>query len=134
MSSPAVCAQPQWNLVEATRTTERYHLKRLPVVDETGELVGLGSRSDLLRIFLRRDSVMREEIVYEILGRTLSLSSDAVQVTVNEGAVTLGGSIGQGALHATMLRMCRSVDGVVAVREVAADTTVSAHRVARRDA
>ncbi|MFJ2738150.1 CBS domain-containing protein [Streptomyces sp. NPDC087440] len=127
MSSPAVCAQPQWNVVEAARTMERYHIKRLPVVDESGKLVGLVSRSDLLRIFLRRDSAIREEIVYDILGRTLSLRPDAVQVTVSDGVVTLRGSIGQRALHTTLLRMCRAVDGVVAVRELAADTAHPPH-------
>lgn len=125
MSSPAICAQPQWNVVEAARTMEQSHVKRLPVVDETGQLVGLVSRSDLLRVFLRRDSAIREEIVYDILGRTLSLSRDMVQVAVSNGVVMLRGSIAQRTLHATMLRMCRSVDGVVAVREMASDSLCS---------
>lgn len=70
MTSPAVCARPGWSIVEAARTMDREGIKRLPVVDETGRLTGIVSRSDLLRLFLRHDTAIREEIARDILDRT----------------------------------------------------------------
>lgn len=59
MSAPAVCAHPEWIVVEAARLMALQNVKRLPVVDR---LQGIVSRSDLLRIFLCRDDAIREEI------------------------------------------------------------------------
>ena len=73
MSTPPVVARPEWSVVEAARLMERRGVKRLPVVDETGRLVGLVSRADLLRLFLRRDRAIREEITGDLLVKTLGL-------------------------------------------------------------
>ncbi|MDQ1013970.1 CBS domain-containing protein [Streptomyces afghaniensis] len=62
MSAPAVCARPEWSVVEAARLMEAHHIKRRPVVDATDRLLGIVSRGDLLRIFLRRDDAIRDEI------------------------------------------------------------------------
>lgn len=47
MTSPAVTARPQWSVVEAARAMARHNVKRLPVVDDAGHLMGIvvGSRS-----------------------------------------------------------------------------------------
>ncbi|MFE7754073.1 CBS domain-containing protein [Streptomyces sp. NPDC057418] len=115
MSAPAVTAQPTWNLVETARTMHRKGVKRLPVADETGRLVGIVSRSDLLRPFLRRDSAIREEIEHDVLRSTLRLAPDAVRVSVHEGVVTLTGKVDERASLPVIERLCRSVDGVVAL-------------------
>lgn len=73
MSAPAICARPEWNVVEAARLMETRHIKRLPVVDETDRLLGIVSRGDLLRIFLRRDDAIRDEITEDVLRRTMGL-------------------------------------------------------------
>ncbi|MFD8480556.1 CBS domain-containing protein [Kitasatospora sp. NPDC059673] len=70
MTGPAVCARPEWTVVEAARLIQSERVKRLPVVDEAGRLVGILSRSDLLRVFLRHDGAIREEIRAEVLRRT----------------------------------------------------------------
>ncbi|MHC0429811.1 CBS domain-containing protein [Streptomyces sp. O3] len=115
MTSPAIVARPDWNLVEAARTMRRNSVKHLPVTDDTGRLVGIVSRSDLLRPFLRRDSVIREEIERDVLTRTLALPSDAVHVAVEDGVVPLTHSAREHADIAVIDRLCRSVDGVVAL-------------------
>ncbi|MFJ1706661.1 CBS domain-containing protein [Kitasatospora sp. NPDC088346] len=115
MTRPAVCARPEWTVVEAARLMQRKHLKRLPVTDEAGRLVGIVSRSDLLRVFLRQDRAIREEIRGDVLARTLGLFPDALDVEVHEGRVTLAGTVEHRNLLPVVERLCRGVDGVVAV-------------------
>ena len=73
MSAPAVCARPEWTVVEAARLMAVQNVKRLPVVDEADRLQGIVSRGDLLRIFLRRDDAIRDEITSDLPQRTLGL-------------------------------------------------------------
>ncbi|MEV7770223.1 CBS domain-containing protein [Kitasatospora sp. NPDC086791] len=115
MTGPAVCARPEWTVVEAARLMQSERVKRLPVVDEAGRLVGIVSRSDLLRVFLRHDRAIREEIRAEVLRRTLGIDPDTVDVRVQDGRVTLAGGPGGGGQAAAIERLCRSVDGVVDV-------------------
>lgn len=123
MSAPAVCARPEWNVVEAARLMAVQDVKRLLVVDETDRLLGVVSRSDLLRVFLRRDTAIREEITRDVLQRTLRLAPSAVTVLVSEGQVTLEGSVDARSLVPVVVRLCRSVDGVVSVAEHLSWTT-----------
>ena len=115
MSAPAVCARPEWSVVEAARLMEVHSVKRLPVVDETDRLLGIVSRGDLLRIFLRRDDAIRDEITRDVLEQTLGLAPSEVTVEVHEGQVTLRGSVEFKSLIPIVERLCRSVDGVVSV-------------------
>jgi CBS domain-containing protein len=115
MTRTVVTARPEWSVAEAARTMERHQVKRLPVVDGAGRLVGVVSRSDLLRPFLRTDEALRLEIVREVLHRTLYLAPDAIQVHVQDGVVTLTGLLERRSLLPILERLCRSVPGVVAV-------------------
>ncbi|MBX7553322.1 CBS domain-containing protein [Streptomyces sp. NPDC004232] len=115
MSAPAVCARAQWSVVEAARLMETQHVKRLPVVDEADRLLGIVSRGDLLRIFLRRDDAIREEITGDLLRRTMGLDPREVSVEVRDGRVTLGGTVEYKTLIPVIEQLCRGVDGVVSV-------------------
>lgn len=117
MNSPAITARPQWTVVEAAQVMERHRVKRLPVVDEADRLVGLISRADLLRVFLRGDSAIREEISGDVLVRTLGIAPDSVTVRVVDGRVSLTGSVERKSLIPVAVRMCQGVDGVVDVTE-----------------
>ncbi|MEU0372703.1 CBS domain-containing protein [Streptomyces sp. NPDC006283] len=115
MTSPAVVAQPQWSAVDAARVMEDRHIKRLPVVDDQGRLIGVISRSDLLQLFLRRDRAIQEEIVEDVLAGTLGVSPASVSVDVTDGRVTLSGTLARRSLVPVVVRLCESVDGVVKV-------------------
>jgi CBS domain-containing protein len=93
----------------------RHHDKRLPVVDDAGHLVGIVSRGDLLHVFLRRDPTIREEIMTDVLTRTLGLDPGTVIVQVTDGRVTLSGTVPQSSLISIAVRLSESVDGVVDV-------------------
>ncbi|MFE0698820.1 CBS domain-containing protein [Streptomyces sp. NPDC058872] len=115
MSSPVVTARPSWTAIEAARLMERHRVKRLPVVDAQGRLIGVLSRSDLLRMFLRRDRSIQEEIREDVFVRILHLSPSAVHIDVDEGRVTLSGTLERPDLGPTLVRLCETVEGVVEV-------------------
>ncbi|GAA2740735.1 MULTISPECIES: CBS domain-containing protein [Kitasatospora] len=117
MTSPAVTARAGWSVPEAARAMDKHKVKRLPVVDEVGRLVGIVSRRDLLQVFLRHDAAIREEITHDVLGQTLWLAPDAVQVAVHDGVVTLTGRLPRKSLIPVTEQLCRAVDGVVAVHQ-----------------
>ncbi|WP_327322618.1 CBS domain-containing protein [Streptomyces sp. NBC_01210] len=117
MSSPAIVTQPEWSAVRAARVMEKNRVKRLPVVDESGRLVGVISRSDLLQLFLRRDRAIQEEILEDVVTHTLGLPPSALTVEVADGRVTLSGTVARKSLIPITLRLCESVDGVVDVIE-----------------
>ncbi|MFE2478066.1 CBS domain-containing protein [Streptomyces sp. NPDC059389] len=115
MTSPAVTARPEWSVVRAARIMQRQRVKRLPVVNEEGRVVGVLSRSDLIQLFLRRDHAIQEEILEDVLTRTLHLAPSDVTVEVDDGLVTLSGTVPQPDLLPVVVRLCQSVDGVVDV-------------------
>ncbi|MFI6727384.1 CBS domain-containing protein [Streptomyces sp. R-74717] len=115
MSHPAITAAPGWSAVRAARVMEKHKVKRLPVVDSEGRLIGVLSRSDLLQLFLRRDHAIQEEILEDVLTHTLRLSPSSLNVDVADGLVTLSGTVSRHSLVPVVLRLCRSVDGVVDV-------------------
>ncbi|MGW8507212.1 CBS domain-containing protein [Streptomyces sp. CLCI03] len=114
MSSPAVTVHPDATLAEAARIMARKHVKRLPVVNGVGMLEGVVSRSDLLKVFLRPDEEIGEEIRDSVLA---GLAPPVhLQASVKEGVVTLRGSLRDRALVPLMARAVRAVEGVVDVR------------------
>ncbi|MFF7445554.1 MULTISPECIES: CBS domain-containing protein [unclassified Streptomyces] len=115
MTSPPLCAREDWNVVDAARMMTRYGVKRLLVVDDDGRLIGVVSRSDLLRVFLRTDRAIRTEILEEVLVKTLGEAPSAVQVDVTHGHVVLSGRLSSPAAVTELENLCRDVDGVVAV-------------------
>ncbi|MFE1827162.1 CBS domain-containing protein [Streptomyces yangpuensis] len=115
MTSPAITAQTEWSVVRAARVMRGRQVKRLPVVDAAGRLIGILSRSDLLQLFLRRDHAIQEEILEDVVTHTLGLSPSSLTVEVTDGLVTLSGTVSRRSLVPIVLRLCQSVDGVVDV-------------------
>ncbi|WP_344525188.1 CBS domain-containing protein [Streptomyces albiaxialis] len=115
MSAPAVTVRPGDTVTEAARTMARHGVKRLPVVGEDGRLTGIVTRHDLLRVFLRRDPEIAAEVANEVLVRTLWLARNALDITVEDGVVTLEGQLERRSEIPIALRMTEHVDGVVSV-------------------
>ncbi|MER6221276.1 CBS domain-containing protein [Streptomyces sp900105755] len=115
MTTPAVTVRPEAPLPEAARTMARHGVKRLPVVDADGLLQGVVSRADLLKVFLRDDEDIAEEIRREILPHLFPDSAEPVRVRVRDGVVTLTGRVPDTALVPVAAGWVRGVDGVVAV-------------------
>ncbi|MEW2412856.1 CBS domain-containing protein [Streptomyces sp. NPDC046866] len=115
MTSPAVTARAEWSVVRAARVMQRHGVKRLPVVDADGRVVGVLSRSDLIRLFFRQDHAIQQEVVEDVLTRTLGIAPSSITVEVDDGLVTLSGTVSRPELLPVIVRLCQSVDGVVDV-------------------
>ncbi|WP_199843697.1 CBS domain-containing protein [Streptomyces formicae] len=114
MSTPAVTVHPDTTLPQAARVMALRHVKRLPVTDDHGLLQGVVSRSDLLKVFLRTDGELAEEVNRTVVA--VLFPDGAVTVAVEEGVVTLGGAIRDRSLVPVAARLARAVEGVVDVR------------------
>lgn len=115
MTAPAVTVPAGSTVVTAAQLLESNGVKRMPVVDDLGRLAGVVSRRDLLKVFLRSDTRIRDEVVDEVLGRVLWIAPSEIAVRVDGGVVTLEGELEQRSLVSVVLRFVRSVDGVVDV-------------------
>ncbi|WP_405810903.1 CBS domain-containing protein [Streptomyces sp. NBC_00210] len=114
MSSPAITVHASATIAEAARIMARRRVKRLPVVDEVGLLEGVVSRSDLLKVFLRPDEAIADEIRRTVIGHLPPPAQ--VEVSVADGVVALHGSLRDRALVSLLARAARAVEGVVDVR------------------
>ncbi|WP_316772599.1 CBS domain-containing protein [Streptomyces sasae] len=115
MTAPAVTVRADATLPQAARRMARHGVKRLPVVDADGVLTGVVSRVDLLKVYLRDDEDIAEEIRREVLPNVFADTSEPVEVRVSDGVVTLTGRVRDPALVQVVAGWVRSVDGVVDV-------------------
>lgn len=116
MNAPAVTVHADATLAEAARIMAQRKVKRLPVINDVGILEGVVSRADLLKVFLRSDEELTEEVRREVVERLFPLSADHIQVEVTEGVVTLTGWVDGTALVGVAERLARAVEGIVDVR------------------
>ena len=117
MTTPAVTIGDDAPLAEAAKLMHRHRIKRLPVVNGDGRLIGIVSRTDLLRVYLRPDSEMREEIADGVLRRTLWIDPLAVEVDVIDGIVVLRGRVDRRSTATLVARLAAIVPGVIEVRD-----------------
>ncbi len=115
MHSPALCVGLGASLAEAARLMHKRSVKRLPVVDAAGRLVGIVSRSDLLKTYLRSDESIRREIRVEVLEKEMWIDNSAMDVEVKDGIVALSGELETKSLADLVTRLVGAVQGVVGV-------------------
>ncbi|MGW2517430.1 CBS domain-containing protein [Streptomyces sp. NPDC001617] len=116
MTSPALTVRADVTLAQAARTMAHPKVKRLAVVDELGLLQGIVSRADLLKVFLRGDEEIAEEVRREVVAYLFPTPGSAIRVRVHDGVVELGGRVRDRALIPVAARQVRAVEGVVDVR------------------
>jgi CBS-domain-containing membrane protein len=101
----------------AARLMNSHNVRRLPVVDGKGKLVGLVSRRDLTSVFLRPDQEIARQ-ASDLLADILPADPDSIKVTVRNGVVMLAdraGPIDQPDLIPIAERLVWDIDGVVDV-------------------
>lgn len=114
MSSPALTVAPEASLRDAAAMMVERRINRLPVT-RGGHLVGIVTRADLVRAYLRPDDEIRRTIREDVILQTLWLAPERVEVEVSEGVVRLAGMLDRRETVEDLLRLVAAVDGVVAV-------------------
>jgi predicted transcriptional regulator len=117
MTRPAATVHPEELVADAARRLHARRVDQLPVVDHGGMLVGIISRFDVLKVFLRTDEEIRFELLDDIAGRLLRLPARRLQVDVESGVVTLAGRLERRSQAFALAQLAGLVDGVVAVRD-----------------
>jgi CBS domain-containing protein len=125
MTHPAVTVSPGDSAEHAARLMYSLQVKRLPVVDAGGYLVGILSRADVLAVFDRADEQICAEIVNDVILRAFPADPARFTVTVTAGVVTVQGAPGAGDLGHDLVTKIRQVRGVVAVRGEPADPLIA---------
>jgi CBS-domain-containing membrane protein len=135
MSTPALSIAPDATLSAAAKKMQAKNVKRLLVTGQSGQLLGIVSRADLLRLYTRPDTAIRQDIIDHVLRRTMWIEPTEVHVDVVAGVATLTGAVGRRTTAAIVARLTREVPGVIAVVDKVRydfdDTTLARSRIHR---
>lgn len=114
MSTPVHTVTPDADHPVAARALLENRIKRLPVV-ENDRLVGLVSRTDLMRTFIRPDQAIIDDILGDIMRRILWIEPERVSVGCIDGNVKLAGRVQTRSDAELLASLTRRLDGVGSV-------------------
>jgi CBS domain-containing protein len=117
MTATVVAVRPEDTVEHAAKLMYDRRVKRLPVTDAAGHLVGIISRADVLSVFDRTDEAIRKEITDDVLRGEFLTDPQIFSVTVKDGIVTLIGRPETSETGHEIVRRIRHLQGVVAVRD-----------------
>jgi len=115
MSSPVRTARLDDLVQLAAARMLTLGIKRLPVVDDDGRLVGIVSRSDVLWLFHRPDRLIMIDIERVLGGPGLVPADHEVVATVHDGTVTLSGCVAEPGQCRLIEALLREVPGVIEI-------------------
>ncbi|MBX7553300.1 CBS domain-containing protein [Streptomyces sp. NPDC004232] len=114
MTSPAITVLPGATVAEAAWLAALSRLKRVPVTDREGRLVGVVRRNALLQALIRDDAGIRAEVEARIEACCPPGDREAVAVAVHDGIVELTGRMPP----AGSARLVAEVENIADVVEV----------------
>jgi CBS domain-containing protein len=115
MTSPAVTITPGQPIHKAAAIMTSRHVNRLPVVED-GRLVGIVSRADLVRAYVRSDDELAQTIREDVIFRSLWLDPVLFTISVADGVVSITGHVERRSTAEMIEHAIRMVPGVVDVR------------------
>ena len=114
MTAPAITVGADRPLREAAALMVDRGVNRLPVI-ESGRLVGIITRADLVRAYLRRDDEILRIVREDVIRRTMRLDPDDLQVEVREGLVRIAGTVDRPSTATILGKLIGLVEGVDSV-------------------
>jgi CBS-domain-containing membrane protein len=115
MTSPAVTIAPGRPIHEAAAVMTTRHMNRLPVIDG-GTLIGIVSRADLVRAYVRSDEELEATIRDDVILRILWLDPSHFTVTVKDGVAAISGQVDRRSTAEILVETVRTVPGIVDVQ------------------
>jgi CBS-domain-containing membrane protein len=117
MSAPAVTIDAGRPLREAAAVMIDRSVNRLPVTAD-GRLVGIVTRADLVRAYLRLDQEILHAVTEDVVRRTMWLDPAALDIDVRDGVVRLGGTVDRRSTARILEKLIGLVDGVALVESM----------------
>lgn len=114
MTGPAITIEPGRLLQQAAAVMTEHQVNRLPVV-EGGRLVGIITRADLVRAYLRSDAELARVIREDVLLRVLWLDPAGFDVDVTNGVARVRGHVERRSTAAIVEETISMVPGIVTV-------------------
>jgi len=115
MTSPALTVEAGDTLQQAAELMASRRVNRLPVV-ENGRLVGIVTRADIVRAYVRPDAELERLVREEVLAKTaFSLEPEVFEVAVRGGVVRLEGRVDRRSLAETIVEVTHGLGGIVDV-------------------
>lgn len=114
MTTEVTCIDPDQPVQKAARFMLDCEVNHLPVVD-SGQLVGVVSRQDLLTAFRRPDADIQAEIEHNLHDPLWAPDDVRVTVDVRGGVVTAAGTVRTKFDRGVVMRMLETVAGAVAI-------------------
>ena len=134
MTTPAITVAPNRSVADAAKLMSERGINRLPVVKRDGQLVGIVTRTDLVRAFVRTDEEIRREITEDLIRGTLWIEvPETIRVDVERGAVRLQGHLETSSDASLLVRLVSRVPGVVSVETDLSWATDDMSREAARE-
>ncbi|HEX6345885.1 CBS domain-containing protein [Umezawaea sp.] len=115
MTAPVITITPEAPVSAAARQLARSGVRRLFVVDPEGTLVGVVSRRDLLRLFLRDDEQLRADVLQQVFHRVLLADPATFEVHAKGGVVSVRGRLERRGDTELAVRLIQAMPGVVDV-------------------
>jgi CBS domain-containing protein len=128
MTSPAITIDEKAPVAAAARVLAEKRVRRLCVVNLSGELVGVISRRDIIGTYLRDDAKILADIEDHVFRHGMWLFPGTLTAEVEAGVVTLEGSVENRSTAQVAAQLTQKVPGVVGVRNkirYSIDDTVS---------
>jgi CBS domain-containing protein len=116
MTVPALVIDPDRPIHEAAKLMVERRINRLPVVDAQGRLVGIVSRADIVRAFVRPDEDLERTIREKVIVETMWLDPANVELEVANGVVRVRATLDRRSTAEILKRLIGQVDGIVAVQ------------------
>ncbi len=125
MTSEVVSAQPSASLAEIVELMSHHDIKNVPIVEE-GKIVGIVTRTDLLRALARilpqsgattaDDELIRKDILAELQGHSWG-DGTLIGVKVDKGVVELSGAIFDERQRKAAVVAAENIKGVKEIRD-----------------
>ena len=136
MTSDVVTATPETPLHEIASLFEEHRIKRVPIVSEDGNLVGIVSRANLIQVVASArpklemslpDTTIRQKLLSELKKQSWAHNTHNLSVTVTDGVVDLWGDAQSNEERKAIRVAAENIPGVVAVNDHLAESPILAY-------
>jgi len=113
MASPAITADVGATVRDVVGLMTTHKVNRIPILDGT-TLVGIVTRADVLRTFMRSDASVTEDVTRRLV-HDLWFDNDRLSITTENGIVMIQGEVDKRSDVSMVERWAAATDGVVGV-------------------